>query len=197
MSCHGIYSIIQERNLERTLICLFPSTSTMWKFLWSDPSSPFLLPLCGPVLIVFHLAWFITLKSIFYSIAVLSYSAVSDSLWPHGLKPARLLCPWGFSRQEYWSELPCPPPGDLPNPDLNWTQARPPNCSSFFTVWATGKPWTIILFMLIPYLKMILSPIVCQDLLTWSTKLSMIFLSIFPTLFLVISCPQEQQKNSG
>ena len=21
-----------------------------------------------------------------------------------------------FSRQEYWSELPCPPPGDLPNP---------------------------------------------------------------------------------
>ena len=22
----------------------------------------------------------------------------------------------GFSRQEHWSELPCPPPGDLPNP---------------------------------------------------------------------------------
>ena len=21
----------------------------------------------------------------------------------------------GFSRQEYWTELPCPPPGDLPN----------------------------------------------------------------------------------
>jgi len=21
----------------------------------------------------------------------------------------------GFSRQEYWSELPCPPPGDLPD----------------------------------------------------------------------------------
>ena len=21
-----------------------------------------------------------------------------------------LLCPWGFSRQEYWSRLPCPPP---------------------------------------------------------------------------------------
>ena len=33
----------------------------------------------------------------------------------HGLQPARLLCPWGFSRQEYWSGLPCPPPGDLPN----------------------------------------------------------------------------------
>ena len=24
------------------------------------------------------------------------------SLWPHGLQSARLLCPWGFSRQEYW-----------------------------------------------------------------------------------------------
>ena len=29
-----------------------------------------------------------------------------------------LLCPWGFSRQEYWSGLPCPPPGDLPNPGI-------------------------------------------------------------------------------
>ena len=30
---------------------------------------------------------------------------------------SRLLCPWGFSRQEYWSGLPCPP-GDLPNPEI-------------------------------------------------------------------------------
>ena len=37
-------------------------------------------------------------------------SVVSGSLWPHGLS-ARLLCPWGFSRQEYWSGLPCPPAG--------------------------------------------------------------------------------------
>ena len=35
---------------------------------------------------------------------------------PHELQPARILCPWGFSRQEYWSGLPCLPPGDLPNP---------------------------------------------------------------------------------
>ena len=25
------------------------------------------------------------------------------TLWPRGLKPSRLLCPWRFSRQEYWS----------------------------------------------------------------------------------------------
>ena len=30
---------------------------------------------------------------------------------------SRLLFPWGFSRQEYWNKLPCPPPGDLPNPE--------------------------------------------------------------------------------
>ena len=35
---------------------------------------------------------------------------------PMDLYSARLLCPWGFFRPEYWSGLPCPPPGDLPNP---------------------------------------------------------------------------------
>ena len=47
---------------------------------------------------------------------MLSRSVMSDSLQPHGPKLARLLCPWGFSRQNHWSGLPCPPPGDLPNP---------------------------------------------------------------------------------
>ena len=37
---------------------------------------------------------------------------------PHGLYPAGLLCPCEFSRQEYWSGLPCPPPGDLTNPGI-------------------------------------------------------------------------------
>ena len=26
----------------------------------------------------------------------------------------------GFSRQEYWSGLPCPPPGDLPDPGMKF-----------------------------------------------------------------------------
>ena len=46
-----------------------------------------------------------------------SHSVVSDSLQPHGTPPG-FLCPWGFSRQEYWSGLPCPPPGDLLNPGI-------------------------------------------------------------------------------
>ena len=34
----------------------------------------------------------------------------------HGILPARKSM--GFSWQEYWSELPCPPPGDLPDPGI-------------------------------------------------------------------------------
>ena len=49
---------------------------------------------------------------------LLSHSAVSDSLWFHGLQPTRLLCPWDFSRQGYWSELPFPSPGDFPDPGV-------------------------------------------------------------------------------
>ena len=47
--------------------------------------------------------------------AVLSHSVVSNSLRPHGVYPAGLLCPWEFSKQENWSELPFPSPGDLPD----------------------------------------------------------------------------------
>ena len=34
----------------------------------------------------------------------------------------------GFSRQEYWSGLPCPSPGDLPDPGIkaHWRQALQP-----------------------------------------------------------------------
>ena len=49
---------------------------------------------------------------------MLNHSVLSNSLRPHGLQPTRLLCPWGFSRQEYWSGFPCPSPGDLLNPGI-------------------------------------------------------------------------------
>ena len=37
-----------------------------------------------------------------------NHSVVSDSSWPHGLQPTRLLHPWDFSRQECCSGLPVP-----------------------------------------------------------------------------------------
>ena len=48
----------------------------------------------------------------------ISSSVIFDSLQPHGLQPARLLCPWRFSRQEYWNTQPFPSPGDLPDPGI-------------------------------------------------------------------------------
>ena len=47
-----------------------------------------------------------------------SRSVVSNSLRPYGLLPTRLLSPWGFSRQEYWSGFPFPSPWDLPDPRI-------------------------------------------------------------------------------
>ena len=48
--------------------------------------------------------------------AVLSPSVVPDSLpWTVACQAPLSL---EFSRQEYWSGLPCPPPGDLPKPGI-------------------------------------------------------------------------------
>ena len=44
-----------------------------------------------------------------------------------------------FSRQEYWSGLPCPPPGDLPDPGIKSTSLVSPGLAGrFFT---TSTPW--------------------------------------------------------
>ena len=37
---------------------------------------------------------------------------------PTDYSPLGSSVPWGVSRQEYWSRLPCPPLGDLPNPGI-------------------------------------------------------------------------------
>ena len=48
-----------------------------------------------------------------------SHSVVSDSLWPHGLYVAHQApLSMGFSKQKYWSGLPFPSPGDLPDPGI-------------------------------------------------------------------------------
>ena len=44
----------------------------------------------------------------------------------------------GFPRQEYWSELPLPAPGDLSNPGIE--SAFPALASRFFTTVPPGKP---------------------------------------------------------
>ena len=58
--------------------------------------------------------------------------------------PWDVACPaplsMGFSRQEYWSGLPCRPPGDLPNPGIQSASLMSPALvGRFFT---TSIPWT-------------------------------------------------------
>ena len=48
---------------------------------------------------------------------MLSCSVVSDSATPWTIAHQAPLS-MGFSRQEYWSGLPFPPPGDLPHPGI-------------------------------------------------------------------------------
>ena len=46
-----------------------------------------------------------------------------------------------FSRQEYWSGLPCPPPEDLPNPGIKLTPLKSPALSDgSFT---TSTTWEV------------------------------------------------------
>ena len=46
----------------------------------------------------------------------------------------------GFSRQEYWRGLPCPPSGDLPDPGIEPTSLiSPALAGGFFTTSATRE----------------------------------------------------------
>ena len=51
----------------------------------------------------------------------------------------RLLCPWDFPRQEYWSGLPFPSPGGLPNPGIKSVSLAVEG--RFFTTEPPGKPY--------------------------------------------------------
>ena len=49
---------------------------------------------------------------------VLSRSVVSNSFMTPWTVARQAPLSMGFSRQEYWSGLPFPPPGDLPDPGI-------------------------------------------------------------------------------
>ena len=63
------------------------------------------------------------------------HSVVSDSLRP---MDRRGYSPWGFSGQEYWSGLPCSPPGDGSSQPRGQTQVSR-IADGFFTIWATRE----------------------------------------------------------
>ena len=71
-------------------------------------------------------------------------SVVSDSLQPHGLYTAHQApLSLGFSRQESWTGLPCPPPGDIPHPGIEpMSPVSPALAGKFFTTSSTWEAHT-------------------------------------------------------
>ena len=77
----------------------------------------------------------------YWIVRVLRYSVMSDSANPWIVAHQAPL-PMGFSRQEYWSGVPFPPPGNLPNPGIKPTSLTSPELAGrFFTI--TGLGWVL------------------------------------------------------
>ena len=128
-----------SRTISRTLETPFATSS-----------SNFLLPTQKKkVLIIYYVSFMVFLKILLYInfvfleyIYVCVYTCSVTKLCP------TLATPWtvahqaplsmGFSRQEYWSGLPCPLPVDLPNPGIELTSMSPVLAGGFST---TSTTW--------------------------------------------------------
>ena len=95
------------------LSCRFQSHFSTFKPSPTTPSGPFLLLL-------------------------FSHSVVSDSLATPWTVAHQAPLSMGFSRQEYWSGLPFPSPGDLPDPGIK--PGSPVLAGGSFTPKSQGKP---------------------------------------------------------
>ena len=127
---------------------------------------------------------------------VLSCSVVSNSLWCHGLACQAPLS-MGFFRQEYWSGLPFPPPGDLPDPGIEPMSPMSPALTSGFSTtelprkslgwsrlwqmeekwgqcfWGWGLLWPGTLCMLFPLMRSMKSELVLfpwHPMGSWSSR---------------------------
>ena len=79
------------------------------------------------------------LKQDYLCVCMLTHSVISNSLWPQGLQPTRLLCPWNSPGKKYWSGLPFPSPGDLPDSGMECASLAPSALAGrFFT---SGITW--------------------------------------------------------
>ena len=67
--------------------------------------------------------------------AVLSHVQLFATPWTVALQAS---LPMGFSQQEYWKGLPCPPPGDLLDPGIKLVS--PALAGRFLTTESPGKP---------------------------------------------------------
>ena len=90
-------------------------------------------------------------QNIFISLKPHSYNVLCCPVLSHFNHVGLFVTPWtvasqaplfmGFSRQEYWSGLLCPPPGDRPNPGIKLTSLVSPALQAdSFPTEPPGKP---------------------------------------------------------
>ena len=120
---------------------------------------------------------------------VLPYWAVSDSLWPPWTVAYQAPLSMGFPRQEYWSELPFPFPGGLPDPEIE--PESPALLGRFFTVWATREalcsphPQAIANLVLLTIWSKCLMPQICGGWWWMLSKKLLIHLNSALTLLIL------------
>ena len=119
------------------------------------------------------------------NLLLLSHSVMSDSLWPHGLQHARLLCPWIFQAR-ILNGLPFPSPGNLPNPGIEpLSPVSPGLAGRFFTTEppksSYPKPigWAFPLTVSLPQSSLLLLGISLQN--KWEARLVLL---CFPEIVL-------------
>ena len=119
--CQTMLKILSLRNV---IICRFLTQSSLLAFHERERG----------VIMVTHLLHFCAVR-------VLSHSVVSDSptLWTAARQAPLSM---RFSRQEYWSVLPYPPPGDLLDPGIKLASlVSPAWAGGFFTTSANWEAY--------------------------------------------------------
>ena len=85
-----------------------------------------------------------------------SRSVVSDSFATQWTVAHQAPLSMEFSRQEYWSGLPCPPAGDLPDPGIE--PVNPALADGFFTSEPHGKPLRLSFVQLLSRVQLFATP---------------------------------------
>ena len=118
-----------------------------------------------------------------YCVCIFSCSFVSDLCDPMGSSPPGSSV-HGFCKQEYWSGLPFPTPGDLPDPGIEPTSpASSALAGGFFTTVPAGKP----IFKTVNTKIKLWSDFPNNNNITWSTNRGVILITMDCTQMWVYS----------
>ena len=124
-----------------------------------------------------------------------SYIRLFATLWTivHQVPPSMR-----FSRQEYWSGLPCPPPGDPPNPGIKPVSLTSPALAGRFfttsTTWEAQHSWSVSQFSRQSCLT-VCDPVGCSSQASlsitssWSLLKLMFIESVMPSNHLILCHP--------